>query len=245
MLYDRSFAQSTQVHSRNAIPFEYGRVRKVLVQEDLNTLIGMGGERRDPVQFELKWHRNPRKTAETIKNYKNFARVQIENPRLSRTVDEASIDLPSRRETRPHIPGQRQLKMRYIKATPNALGSGQFGEVYKVIDVDSGKFMAVKTLKRKSKQEDWRTSLYRALKREVETIFTISHVSRTPPTSYTYELISVLASYCRLYRVTRLEQTECGDIYGTERRHLSIIGRERSRCACHCGLHPLANATGA
>jgi hypothetical protein len=51
MLYDRSFANSTQVFGENATPFERERdQRKVLVQKKLNTIIGMGGERRDLVQ---------------------------------------------------------------------------------------------------------------------------------------------------------------------------------------------------
>ena len=73
MLYDRSFVQSTQVFGGNAVPFEHGRVRKILVQEDLNTLIGMGGERRDLFQFELKWHKTPTKTAQAIKSYESLA----------------------------------------------------------------------------------------------------------------------------------------------------------------------------
>jgi hypothetical protein len=189
MLYDRSFAQSTQVYGENATPFEHERVRKVLVQKDLNTIIGMGGEGRNLFQFELEWHQDPTKTAEAIKNYDALACGRMENPRLSRTVDEAPTDLPSRRETRPHTPGQRQLKMRYVKAGPK-LGSGQFGTVHKAIDVDSGKFMAVKILERPtraSKQEDWRQSLYYALKREVETLSEISHVTKSSSTSYTHE----------------------------------------------------------
>jgi hypothetical protein len=119
MLYDRSFANSTQVSGENATPFKRERdERKVLVQEGLNTIIGMGGERRDLFQFELKWHQDPTKTAETIKGYDALPCGRVENPRLARTVDEAPTDLPSRRETRPHTPGQRQLKMRYVKVGP-------------------------------------------------------------------------------------------------------------------------------
>jgi hypothetical protein len=185
MLYDRSIAQSTQVSGENATPFEYERIRKVLVQKELNTKIGMGGERRDLVQFELEWHQDPTKTAETIKNYDALPCGRVENPRLARTVNEAPTDLPSRRETRPHTPGQRQLKMRYVTVGPQ-LGSGQFGTVHKAIDVDSGKFMAVKILQRPtraSKLEDWKQSLYYALKREVETLSKISHVSKSSSTS--------------------------------------------------------------
>jgi len=182
MLYDRSFANSTQVFGENATPFERERdQRKILVQKGLNTIIGMGGERRDLVQFKLEWHQDPTQTAETIKDYDTLPCGRVENPRLARTVDEALTELPSRRETRPHTPGQRQLKMRYVEVVEGKLGSGQFGTVYKVINVDSGRFMAVKILEqplRKSKQEDWRISLYYAFKREVETLSNISHVNK-------------------------------------------------------------------
>jgi hypothetical protein len=198
MFYDRSHGCTSQVFGENAMPFEYERVRKVLVQKGLNTIIGMGGERRNLVQFKLEWHQDPTQTAETIKDYDALPCGRVENPRLARTVDEAPTDLPSRRETRPHTPGQRQLKMRYVTVVGGKLGSGQFGTVHKAIDVDLGKFMAVKILERPtraSKQEDWRQSLYYALKREVETLSKISHVSKSSLTSCTHELTSALATY--------------------------------------------------
>ncbi len=186
MLYDRSHGCTTQVFGENATPFEHGRIRKVLVQQDLNTIIGMGGEGRDLVQFELEWHQDPTRTAESIKNYDALPCGRVENPRFARTVDEAPTDLPSRRETRPHTPTQ--LKMRYVPVGP-PLGSGQFGTVYKAIDVDSGKFMAVKIVERPEKisqQEAWR----KLLKREVEILCNISHVSKTSLISFSpHELI--------------------------------------------------------
>jgi len=45
MFYDRSHGRTTQVYGDNATPFEHERVRKVLVRKDLNTIIGMGGEK--------------------------------------------------------------------------------------------------------------------------------------------------------------------------------------------------------
>jgi hypothetical protein len=180
MLYDRSHSCTTQVSGGiPAYPFEYGRLRKVLVQKDYNTILGMGGEGRKLVEFALRWHQDAAETAKAIKNYDAQPCGRVENPRLARTDDEVPTDLPSRRETRPHTPGPRQLKMRFVKVEP-ALGSGQFGEVHKAIDVDSGKLMAVKTLRRPegpTKHEDWRRSLYYALKREVETLANINHVS--------------------------------------------------------------------
>lgn len=53
MFFDRSHGCTTQVSGENAMQFEHERIRKVLVQKDLNTIIGMDGERRDFVQFEL------------------------------------------------------------------------------------------------------------------------------------------------------------------------------------------------
>ena len=66
--------------------------------------------------------------------------------------------------------------MRYV-TIGDRLGSGQFGDVYKVVDVDSWKFMAVKILRRPariSEQGEWRKTLRHALKREVKTISQIS-----------------------------------------------------------------------
>ena len=181
MFYDRSHGCTTQVSGENATPFEHGRVRKVLVQKKLNTIIGMGGEGRNLFQFKLEWHQDPTQTAAAIKDYEAMPCGRVENPRLARTVDEAPTDLPSRRETRPHTPGSLQLKMRYV-TVGKEIGSGHFGRVHKAIDVDSGKVMAVKIMRRPvkiSEQREWKTTLYYALKREVETLSKIDHVSKT------------------------------------------------------------------
>jgi hypothetical protein len=182
MLYDRSHSQSTQVYGENATPFEHGRVRQVVVQKELNTIIGMGGEGRDLVQFELLWHQDPVQTTEKVKNKENRPCHQEEHPRLARTIDEEPTALPSQRLTRIHTPGERPLKMRYAKIGP-PLGSGIFGTVYKSVDVDTGRFMAVKILQRptgrtEKERGEKELEFYRLVKREVETIAEISHVSR-------------------------------------------------------------------
>ncbi|PVH72172.1 hypothetical protein DL98DRAFT_596263 [Cadophora sp. DSE1049] len=68
MLYDRSNAQTTQVSRDNATPFEYGRLRRVVVQKGLNTIIGMGGVGCGLVQFESIWHQGPIDTVEKVKS---------------------------------------------------------------------------------------------------------------------------------------------------------------------------------
>jgi hypothetical protein len=64
MLYDRSNAQTAQVSGRNAVQFEQGRLRRILVYDGLNTIIGMGGVRCDLVRFELIWHQDSAATVE-------------------------------------------------------------------------------------------------------------------------------------------------------------------------------------
>jgi hypothetical protein len=174
MFYDRSHSLSTQVFGENATPFEYGRPRKVVVQKDLNTIIGMGGERRNLVLFELKWHHDPVEAMEKVKN-RESATLE-ENPRLARTIDEVDTVLPSRRETRPHTVGPRQPQMRY-KKIGEALGSGQFGDVYKAVDADTGRLMAVKIIKRPTGASE--RIAFNTLKREVEILSMLSHVSET------------------------------------------------------------------
>jgi serine/threonine protein kinase len=163
-----------------------------------------------------------------IKNHGTLPYSREENPRLARTVDEAPTDLPTLWETRLHTPGLRQLKMRYVEV--HQLGSGQYGAVHKAIDVDLGKFMAVKIIERpvnalKKEHEEWRKSLYYALKREVENLSKISHVSRASSPLFRHKLIQMPAPYRRLYRITRLGGVMGRDIYGSERRLFRVIDR--------------------
>ncbi|KAH8669292.1 kinase-like domain-containing protein [Ilyonectria robusta] len=169
MFYDRSHAQTSQVFGDNATPFEYGRLRKVVVQEKVNTIISMGGVGRNLVQFELKWHCRPDDTMERVKDRESGPLA--ENPRLARTIDEIDTVLPSRRETRIHTPGLQMPKTRYA-TIGDSLGSGQFGIVYKAVNLDTGKLMAVKIMERPAgpAQQEWMK-----LKREVEILSRISH----------------------------------------------------------------------
>jgi hypothetical protein len=180
MFYDRSHSQTSQVFGEDAepfaTPFEYGRPRKVVVQEGLNPIIGMGGKERNLFKFRLKWHCTADDAIQKIKNRGSVAFE--ENPRFAQTIDETDTVLPSRMETRIHTPRPQQLRIRYAKIGA-LLGRGKFGEVYKVVDADSGRLMAVKLLKRPaSTSQDWRT-FYITLKREVETLSNIDHVSVT------------------------------------------------------------------
>ncbi|KUI63690.1 Mitogen-activated protein kinase kinase kinase YODA [Cytospora mali] len=168
MFYDRSHSQTCQVYGENASPFEYARPsRKVVVLRTNNTIIGMGGVARDLFKFELIWHDEDPDDTQKI-NIGDAATLDG-NPRLAQTVDETSTVLPSH-QTRIHTPGLQQLRMRY-QQIGTRIGTGQYGVVDKAIDLDSGKLMAVKTLRSTENQS---AKLSQQTKREVENLSRIS-----------------------------------------------------------------------
>ncbi|KAK8071735.1 kinase-like protein [Apiospora saccharicola] len=117
--------QTSQVFGENAIPFVPSRSCKVVVRQDLNTIIGVGGQSRNYYQCELHWHTSDEdELKEQIKS-REVATLE-ENPRFARTIDAADTVMPSRRETRIHTPGLQQPAIRYH--TMETLGTGQFGE---------------------------------------------------------------------------------------------------------------------
>ncbi|TGJ88657.1 hypothetical protein E0Z10_g5 [Xylaria hypoxylon] len=170
MFYDRSHNRSTQVSGKNAKPFEYGRPRKVVVSNVTNTIIGMGGQKRDLVCFKLIWHYDTIRAMEKVKDRQSGALE--ENRHLARTIDEADTSAPTRMETRIHTTGPQQPQLRYTSL--ETLGRGISGSVKKVVDVDTGRLMALKLLKRPSGLAE-QMKLSRALKREVETLSRLSH----------------------------------------------------------------------
>jgi hypothetical protein len=153
MFYDLSRSSTTQVGGWDAVdmPFEPVRARKILVQHGLSSIITMARGLDEPVQFRLVWHRDPTETAEMIKKETVY---RAKNPRLALTSD---VEDPG-------------LKTRYVRR--EELGSGQFVIVYKATNFDSGKHMAIKRVGRPAEERP-----HRALKREIEILFQISHVS--------------------------------------------------------------------
>ena len=54
IFYNRSHSCTTQISGENTILFKYRCIWKVLVQKDLNTIIGISSKGRNLVQFELE-----------------------------------------------------------------------------------------------------------------------------------------------------------------------------------------------
>ncbi|PGH03967.1 serine/threonine protein kinase [Blastomyces parvus] len=137
MLYDESTSQTTQVFGDHATPFRPGCKRKVVVGQWFNNIIGMGGIGCDQVQFEMVWHRANFKGEEESKN-------RIESPLQARTVDNVPTVVPSQIPTPNQWPTMQPPPFRYKILVD--IGEGTFGKVYKAVDVDTGRTMAVKAI---------------------------------------------------------------------------------------------------
>lgn len=121
MLYDRSNSQTTQVFGEDACQFETGRLRRVVVAENLNTEIGIGGQACDLIQFHLRWHNNAN---ELLTKYSiRELPYELENPFVARTVDEEPTAAPTQLKTKLHTPGE-YISMRY--KVGGRLGAGNF-----------------------------------------------------------------------------------------------------------------------
>lgn len=200
VLYDRSHCQSTQVFGEHATSFELDRNRRVVVGEGINTKFGMGGEKQNLIEFELKWHQDIIKTTEKTKNQGNFLYRGVENPGLAWTGDKLGLartedidpdnNNQSRSITRVHLDGKSPPKMRYIKQ--DSLGEGGHGQVFRAIDVDSAKFMAVKILKVPDGGE---AAMRDIVKREVETLSRIKHMSMKLSIFFACRITKNLAIY--------------------------------------------------
>lgn len=188
MFYDHSSSHSSQVYccshegsDEKVIPFEANPPRRVVVMQGINTIIGMGGVNKDLFVFQLLWpdKSDYLQSMEKVKSRGALAlQVNQVNPRFARTTEYyADTDAPTQRYTRVHTTGHQQLKMRWKSI--DTLGSGQFGDVHRGIDMDSGRVMAVKTLRKPSSWsgERWKHHLLDKPKREVENLSRLTHVS--------------------------------------------------------------------
>ncbi|CAG9983576.1 unnamed protein product [Clonostachys byssicola] len=168
MLQDRSSLHNTQFHGETAVSFEPGRIpRRVVIDPSINLLLGFGGAGCDSYLFRIVWHDRLEVNVPKLISFRE------DNPRLARTVvdEDPTTMTPSDRATRLHIPASENLQpIRY--STRRKLGRGAFGEVYSVINIDTGKLLAVKKVKRPDARDHHGCMM---LQREIDALTAISH----------------------------------------------------------------------
>lgn len=181
LFHDRSSNQSCQVYGKqqgeDVFPFEPGRPRKVVITNEVNRVIGIGGEKKDLLMFKVEWNSKVASIAGLVREITQRAKVSLEPlSHLALTADEPATELQSLRQTRLHTAGPQRLPMRSTRI--DCLGSGSFGWVFKEIDVDLGVLMAVKMLKRANTKEFAKS--WPSIKREIEFLSAVNHVSTFP-----------------------------------------------------------------
>ncbi|WEW61729.1 hypothetical protein PRK78_007223 [Emydomyces testavorans] len=176
MLRDSSIDHSTQVFGPDAMPFQNGRPRRVLVIKGLNSMLGMGSERHGAVRFELIWHDDAEQTMAKTRALRPKDKSQLNHNRLAGVSNNASSPHPLGGALASRL-GRRAQKIRHFKL--KSIGSGAFGEVFKAIDVDTGRLMAVKRFKsqhtRTFAERQRRDQEYKLLQREVQALERIRH----------------------------------------------------------------------
>ena len=150
MFYDRSHCKTSQVFGKGSVPFEECRPRKVVVQPDLNTIIGRGGAGQDLVQFKLEWHCLPSEVAEKVECRED---ALLENDSfLAPTASETDGTPSSPRKEQQYRQETQQFKLRRYKA--NKISGGRFASVFKAVDIDS-RSLNVAQIYRQTPVTDW------------------------------------------------------------------------------------------
>lgn len=163
--YDRSSNQTTSFLGPEAESFKPDTIpRRVLVDPEHNTELGFGGAQARQFRFQLLWRDCP------VHQIRQALGLRRDDPRHARTLE----DFPDMTATHhPISVGGVLPKAHWRFADRLWLGTGGFGVVMQVIDIDSGQTFAVKRIKR----PDVGTHRQALLQREVDALRKLRHVS--------------------------------------------------------------------
>lgn len=144
---------STGFHGPNAETFDPQKIcRRVVVTPFLNTQLGMGRLSRNLLRFELVWQRTP--------SNENNNRLPGS---VYNVIDPGAVQAL-----------QHQTRRRIRRSRFSPIGQGISEKVSKVVDVDTGRLMAVKKIRIKDSEHDrWQA--------EAKSISNLNHVSISTP----------------------------------------------------------------
>ena len=186
-LWDRSDDKTTHIvddasdllaqdSSIGCMQFQPGTDRRIVVRPRFNEKFEFGDENGEPVQFRLHWIK---KSDPTIVETINNRVIHLEDSQSARTHQIDSEDekwVPSRNsrhDSKIATPG-RASKLRYIEE--QLIDRGGYAKVFKAIDVDSGKFVAIKRIPRPPR--GWDSRSWGKVRDEIKCMNRIKHVSR-------------------------------------------------------------------
>lgn len=145
MVRDDSNDESTQVCG----PYKFRQPRQLVVSRGLNTMIQIGGPKRDLVCFKLIWRRSLTQTIATIDDWimreKKNGRPHHHDSYL-RAIENEFRERANVQDFHPNMPELSDIRCHDLRE--NYIGTGGFGDVDKVIDIDSGTLMARKNVRR-------------------------------------------------------------------------------------------------
>ncbi|CAK7218496.1 hypothetical protein SCUCBS95973_003508 [Sporothrix curviconia] len=121
----------------------------VYVGVGVNPVLGMCGTHHDLIRFRIIWSSS---VAESIKDrMERRTAGLVTHPDYAQTIDDTgTMNEPGMAMRLRTLRNNTRLPMRYRQL--EELGNGTFGHVYKALDYDSGKHMAVKVIFRKPGQ---------------------------------------------------------------------------------------------
>jgi len=163
MLSDRSRYHSTQITGPNAFSFESGRIpRRVILPQLPGSTLEIYGTAGNLVSFDIVWHSGSFNVEEMLE-------LREDRTEYALTDDEPETTPVSQRVSRIDRPiNSPTPRLRYLEQ--GAVGRGAFGQVEKVLNIDSGNRLVVKKIPYQGQSTDY-------LQREVIAMSKIEHVS--------------------------------------------------------------------
>ncbi len=163
MLSDRSRYHTTQITGPNAYPFESGRIpRRVILPQLPGSRLDIHGTAGNLASFDIVWHPVTFNMAEMLE-------VREDRPDYALTDDEPETTPVSKRVSRIDRPINSPVpRLRYIGE--GVIGKGGFGQVERILNIDSGNRLVVKKISYQGQSTDY-------LQREVVAMSKIEHVS--------------------------------------------------------------------